>query len=326
VGGRSGVVLSLAVVGLGLIGGWRWWAAPWREAQREARAPELVELRGELSARLFGFGVEARFDEGRVDANELRWRAPGGCVEVYRVRVDERYRDPGVAIFLGRAEDHASWVLALGEEPGRGVRGVLTAGTGASPPTEARVRELWWGALEVGPRAPDWTCRRQTWDPLEDALALGWPRLPGAGLWVGQRWQGAAVEGRCHETVCVSPEGQFGTGLPCRARAWREQLAGVDGGLALIRGDWDDGHDPAQSEIGILTSRVLVIDEGRPLYVRAVIDQRWVGVRRELTLERIDDCGGRSLAIDADAGAVADTRARFHDEFRAKVSRPAAGD
>lgn len=99
---------------------------------------------------------------------------------------------------------------------------------------------------------------------------------------------------------------------------------GAQNGLAVIRGDWDDGHDPTRSKIGILTSRELVIDDGRPLYVRAVIDQRWAGVRRELALVRIDDCGTRSLASDGDAQIVADTRARFRDEFRARLSRPAA--
>jgi hypothetical protein len=317
---RAALVLSVALLGLGSIGAWRWWVGPWRAAQTNSRAPAQVEQREAVAAQLAGLGVQASFGVGAVEPEHLRWRAPGDCVEVYAVRVDERHRDPGVAVFLGRAEEHTSWVLALAADPRRrspgAVLGVLTVEGEAEPP---RVRELWWGPAEVGPQAPDWACRRRSWDPMEDALALAWPRLPDTGraLWVGERWQGMAVEGRCHETVCLDPQASFAAAseTECRARPWAEQLAGVQGGMALIQGDWDDGHDPARGEIGVLTSRVAVIDEGRPLYVRAVIEQRWAGVRRELSLVRLDPCGERSLASEADAALVDQARARLQGEL-----------
>src|SRR5690606_27319131 len=141
----------------------------------------------------------------------LRWRAPGECVEVYRFRVDEYYRDASVETFVGRPEEHATHHLALAHDPTRApgdrLRPVIGMLTRAD--AEVRVRELWWSEIEVGPSAPDFACRRRSWDLLEDALALGWPKLPGTTTHVGERWTGARVEGRCHETVCLDAEGSF---------------------------------------------------------------------------------------------------------------------
>ena len=327
--------LGLALIGLGLVGAWRWWLGPRSAAAESAASPELVELRASTEATLAELGVAVSLTDppvgSSVDGEALRWRAPGECVEVYRVRLDDRYRDASVATFLGRAEEHATHYLALAGDPLRAPERASEAGELApvlavlitDDGEPERVRELWWGPETVGPAAPDFACRRRSWDPLEDALALGWPRLPGTTTRVGEGWRGAAVEGRCHETVCVEPDGSFAHAVPCRARPWAERLAGGEGSLALVLGTWDDGHDPTRPEIGILTSRELVLDEGRPLYVRAVIDQRWAGVRRELSLVRVDDCGTRSLAGPGEAGEVEETRARFRGPFRARLPRPA---
>jgi hypothetical protein len=119
--------------------------------------------------------------------------------------------------------------------------------------------------------------------------------------------------------VCLDPDGTFAHALPCRARPWSEQLVGADEDLALILGDWDDGHDPARLELGVFTSREVVIEAGRPLYVRAVIEQRWAGVRRELSLVRLDDCSARSLATPADQIHVKEARARLDESIRASI-------
>jgi hypothetical protein len=303
----------LAFAALTSVAAWQWWWAPRRAAAAERETDELVELRRATIETLEQFAIEVGLDDQQASAEALSWRPPGECVEVYRLRIDEHHRDQSVAVFSGRNEEHATYHLALAADRARSSGSGLAAVVGLliSNDEEPWVRELWWSPTAVGPNAPDFACRRRSWDPLEDALALGWPRLPGARARVGERWQGAAVEGRCHETVCLDPDGSFGHTVPCRAPAWTERLAGAEADLALILGEWSDGHDPARPEIGILTSREVVIDEGRPLYVRAVIEQRWAGVRRELSLVRLDDCGARSLATPADQPPITQIRARL---------------
>ncbi|HVH99734.1 MAG TPA: hypothetical protein VM869_13525 [Enhygromyxa sp.] len=320
---RRTLALYLLLATLAAIGAWRWWLAPRQVAAAERERGESVELRRATIATLAELGIPAQLDERAATAEQLAWRAPGECIEVYRMRVDERHRDESVAVFIGREEEHASYYFALARASARAraeqadpVIGVLTV-EGEAP----RVRELWWGAEQVGPSAPDFACRRRSWDPFEDALALGWPRLPAARTWVGARWRGATVGGRCHETPCLDPDGSFGHALPCRARPWAEQLIGAGEDLALILGEWDDGHDPARPELGVFTSRELVLDHNRPLYVRAVIEQRWAGVRRELSLVRLDDCSARSLATPGDRIRVEETRAELEQAIRARLGR-----
>jgi hypothetical protein len=305
---RLAGLMGVVVIALGLVGAWRWWLAPRRAAARSTSAPELAAARARASERLAKAGLTLELEPSPGDAAELRWRSPSHCVEVYRLRVDERFRDASVAPFVGGQEEHSRWLLALaGRGDASSAVGVLVS---RSDPEEAtRERQLWWSPVQVGPAAPDFACRRRSWDPIEDALALAWPKLPARRVRVGESWRGATVEGRCHETTCLDEQGNFTHEQPCRARPWRERLAGVDDGLALILGDWDDGHDPARPEIGILTSRLSLVDEGRPLWVNVQVDHRWSGVHRELELTRIDDCGTRSLAGPGDAALVEDLRA-----------------
>lgn len=313
--------MYLLLASLVAIGLWRWWLAPRQQAASERETAASIALRRATIETLAEHGIDVQLDDRSAAQEDLSWRAPGECVEVYRMRVDERHRDASVAAFIGRDEEHASYYLALARAPNRArqadaipVLGVLTVAS-----EQPRVRELWWSATTVGPSAPDFACRRRSWDPLEDALALGWPRLPAARTLVGARWVGSIVGGRCHETVCLDPDGTFGHALPCRARPWTEQLVGADQDLALILSDWDDGHDPARPELGIFTSREVVIEDGRPLYVRAVIEQRWAGVRRELSLVRLDDCSAHSLATPADPLHVKEARARLDESIRASM-------
>lgn len=263
---------QLAIAGvaaLALICAWRWWGVPSR-------------------------------------ATELAWRGPQSCDEVYRVRVDETYRDESVAAFVGREEEHSQWLLALGRRGDQTIAVLVRE----DQEDDVRRRELSWSATEVGPAAPDFACRRRGWDPIEDALALGWPKLPGAKVRIGDAWLGATVEGRCHETVCASEQGKFEHDRRCRARPWRERLSEVEveAGVAVIVSEWDDGHVPP---VGVLTSRTCAIHEGRPLWVSASVEHRWSGVHRELELTRIDDCSGESRATPEDAAAVARARAQL---------------
>lgn len=288
---------GLFVLVLALVCAWRWWVMPSRAAAREAAAPELLAAREQVADN-FDVALDAR-------SATLRWQPPSECIEVYRVRVDERFRDASVARFVGREEEHSSWLLALGRRGSRQL-GVLVREDAVE---DVRERELSWSATEVGPAAPDFACRRRSWDPIEDALALGWPRLPGARVRVGETWIGASVEGRCHETVCANEHGKFEHDRRCRARPWHEQLAGAGDGVALIRSDWDDGH--ALDQAGIFTTRTSLIHDGRPLWVSANVEHRWSGVSRSLELIRIDDCSARSLAGAHDDAPVAQVRAQL---------------
>jgi hypothetical protein len=288
---------GICVLVLALICAWRWWVLPGRAAAREAEVPELIAAR-EQAASSVGVELDQR-------SAELRWRAPGECVEVYRVRIEERFRDASVARFVGREEEHSSWLLALG----RRERQTLAVLVREHAEQDVRERQLAWSASEVGPAAPDFACRRRSWDPIEDALALGWPKLPDARVRVGEAWIGSSVEGRCHETVCANEQGRFEHDRRCRARPWNERLAGAGDGVALIHSDWDDGHELGQ--IGIETTRSSVIHAGRPLHVSAEVEHRWSGVHRSLELIRIDDCDDRSLAAADDEAALAQARASF---------------
>jgi hypothetical protein len=293
---------GVAVLVLALVCAWRWWIVPSRAAAREAAGAELLAARTAASAKLAANEIAIAFDDRSA---ELRWSAPGECVEVYRVRIDERFRDPMVARFVGREEEHSSWLLALGRR-GQQRLGVLVR---EDADDDIRERELVWSASEVGPAAPDFACRRRSWDPIEDALALGWPSLPNARVRVGDAWIGASVEGRCHETVCANEQGKFEQDRRCRARPWHEQLGGAGDGVALILSSWDDGHELDQA--GISTTRTSLIHEGRPLWVNAGVEHRWSGVSRSLELIRIDDCSGTSLATADDDVPVAQVRARL---------------
>ena len=61
------------------------------------------------------------------------------------------------------------------------------------PKTGGRILTREWAASAslVGPGSPDAACFERTWDPVEDALALGWPALTGRLTAVGETWRGA---------------------------------------------------------------------------------------------------------------------------------------
>jgi hypothetical protein len=297
-------IAALALGCLGLVAIGRWWWQP-RAAAAEAReVSELDAVRGRMAIAL---DAEPLADES---PHALRWQLSGSCTQVYAFTIDESFADESVAVFLARAEEHSRWLLAIGPHPQlEGRLAALLVPDDPSEPEQPRLRELFSSpeSRELGPAAPDFACRNRTWDPIEDALALGWPELPDAPVRAGTRWHGQVVGGRCHETTCLDGAGQFDHARSCQARPWTEQLVGwlrpAAGGpaMAVLRSSWDDGHEDETSEageFGILTSRELTIAEGRPVLAQAEIWHRWTGVVRRLELRALDECapGAADLA------------------------------
>jgi hypothetical protein len=286
-------LVGLAWVGLALIGVGRWWWQP-----------------------------RAGTDEG---PHTLRWDLSGACTQVYAFTVDESFAHESVGLFLGRPEEHSRWLLAVGPHPqleGRLAALLVPEQSTSDESDQPRLRELFTSpeSRELGPAAPDFACRSRSWDPLEDALALGWPELPAAPVRPGDHWRGQVVGGRCHETPCLDARGEFDPGRSCQARPWDEGLVGwheatgAGPAIAVLRSTWDDGHEDETSnydQLGILTQRELTIAEGRPLLARVEIWHRWTGVVRQLELRALDEC--------APGGDLAETIARV------RASLPASG-
>jgi hypothetical protein len=200
------------------------------------------------------------------------------------------------------------------------------------PRTQDReiLRELVLSGTRIGPGSPDAPCFERTWDPLEDALGLGWPALPGRLTAIGERWVGARVESRCNRSACADPEtGEGGAKAhprSCATMSWRETLEGIytatgaDGELervAAIASYWSDGNPP---ELGIWSERtsLVAVDSGRLIASEITIHHNRYKVTRSLRVEAVDACPGGTPALGgsaseappgsegADAGAAAD--------------------
>lgn len=188
----------------------------------------------------------------------------------------------------------------------------------------------------LGPAAPTAACMPRTWDPMEDALALGWPRLPDRLTSVGERWNGLLVGGKCNRSACVDPASGGGGAenhdRTCVTPPWRERLAGLyehEGELyAWIYSSWSDGHEPEQgTPQGIHTERrtLVSVDHGRPVWSQTRVDHRFpqpvadggfAPVVRTWTLEAIDACPGSLQAAGwARPPELADEEARLRDRL-----------
>lgn len=236
---------------------------------------------------------------------------PEGCPHVLRLSADYEpallHEDANVGhLALGRHEkDEAVFPSGSFE------KGVLFEGElfyqGIRAEQHGVVRDWFLSATMAGPAAPTAACFPRTWDPIEDAFALGWPRLPGGPAAVGDTWTGLRVEGKCNRSACVDPVS--GGGGPenhhrtCVTPSWKNTLSGVyevgEHRVALVQGQWSDGH----GEKGIWTESMTVIsiDHGRPLWSRVVVhhgfnqptaDRSFAPVERTWTMEAIDDCSG----------------------------------
>jgi hypothetical protein len=256
------------------------------------------------------------------EPTRLAYVPPTDCVEVYAVTVTEQMADE-VARFYNRRPEVSDAVLSIGrhERPqagtdpdGRVVTRVLTnmnsddigvrphASTEPTPMNQRR--DAFSSARGLGPAAPDAACRNRSWDPIEDALALGWPWLDPRKLQVGDSWTGARVEGRCNETACLTADGVAGPKAherACVTASWNERLVAlVDVGwhrFAAVESTWRDREDLEEIEGGTLTTRSALIstDSGRLARARVVVEHRWSGIRREVRIDSIDACPG-SLA------------------------------
>ncbi|MBZ5708242.1 hypothetical protein [Nannocystis pusilla] len=283
----------------------------------------------------------------------LAWHAPrADCPLAYRVRIDETF-PPGLAEFLHVSEEHSLSVLVLGW--GFGTTGPEDMPEGQwsegpvpkdrpfagqlmfrGPKTSGRelLREWAVSAELVGPASPDAACYERTWDPVEDALALAWPQLPGRRTRVGETWRGARVEGRCNRSSCVDPDsgagGQDAHERPCATMSWRERLDGLytltgPSGqvttVAQIAGFWSDGQP---LDKGVWSERTALVDadHGRPLRAEVSIHHNFTGIERHVVIDAIDTCPGGLVAAGWTAPqAVADERAALTAALERATSR-----
>lgn len=248
----------------------------------------------------------------------LAWQAPDEtCPLAYRVRVDETF-PPGLAEFLHSQEEHSESVIVLGHglmskqtwPAGPVPRGEVFAGqlTYRGPKTSGRelLREWALSAALIGPASPDAACYERTWDPIEDALSLGWPELPARRARVGEVWRGARVEGRCNRAACIDPETRGGGAkahhMPCTTMSWRERLVGLydlggRGGrtVAQIASFWSDGQ---ALDIGIWTERTALVDveAGRLLRAEVFVHHGFMNLERQIRIDAIDGCAGGLVA------------------------------
>lgn len=247
-------------------------------------------------------------------AAHLAWHPPP-CVFVYRVRVDETY-PPGLEQFLNTHPEHSESFFAVDPvdpswPPGPVPSDRVFVGSLVfkGPRTQQRPlrRDFALSAALAGPASPDAACFERTWDPVEDALALGWPQLPARLTAVGETWTGARVESRCNRSACVDPEtrggGPTAHHLPCVTPSWREhldgvgELAGPDGPVrvAVVTSVWTDGN-PAGDGLSSDRTAVIGLADGRLLHAHAKIHHGYSGIEREVRVEAVDACPGGLVA------------------------------
>ena len=312
---------------------------------------QTVDARPMLVRTLAPWGLQPTSASTAVGM--LAWHAPRDtCPHVYRLTVAY---EPNLKF----EEDSVSY-LALGEDPKRkdteaddgGPIGVdeVVAGRlfyqGLRAERDGATRDVSYGREAFGPASPTAGCLPQTWDPMEDAFALGWPRLPGRLTQVGESWNGLRVEAKCDRAACVDPK--TGGGGPdnhhrtCTTQDWQETLLGIyDVGeqrVAWIRSTWTDGHEGE----GIDTERhtLVSLDSGRPVWSHTMVDHRFAQptadgsfapVVRNWQLEAIDACPGSlaSLGWQRDEATVAEAERAAEelgrsDELRRTRRRAAA--
>ncbi len=283
--------------------------------ESHAQLPKLTEA-------LKPYGITPTVAETQVAT--LAYQAPPTtCPHVLRLVVDN---EPDIM----HEVDGASYLSIATQAPEDGAPAIepdrpLAAGQIATLTTYYKgfraekmgaLRDSFLSATQAGPASPTAGCLAKTWDPIEDAMALGWPEVPGRLTAIGERWTGLRVAGKCNRAACVDPK--TGGGGPenhdrtCVTQDWQEQLVGLfehDGErLALVRGTWNDGHGevgPA-NETGIWGIRTTLInlDHGRPMWSRHELqhnfaqptaDKSWAPIHRVWEMSAADACPG-SLA------------------------------
>lgn len=270
----------------------------------------LEGLRVELAA--YDLSVEVEPESVAL----LAWQVPrAACPHAYRVSSSV---DPPLLHEAASLSTLAMVAAASASPPAAGPSGpgeVVALDVyyrGLRAEKRGLVREGHASAEFLGPASPTAACMARTWDPVEDAFSLGWPRLPGRLTAVGESWTGLRVEGKCNASACVDP--QTGAGGPdnhhlsCVTMSWRETLVGVyeiaGQRLALVTSHWDDGHAGAGQESNRTT--LLSIDDGRPVWSKTTLEHRFPELRidnsfgpvtRTWVLESADTCPGSLAAL-----------------------------
>lgn len=275
----------------------------------ELAAPELADL----SARVFEPDYALALAPADTRVAHLAWHTPA-CPLAYRVRIDEAYPE-GLEKFLNTQPEHSASFFAVAPAvtstatwpPGPVPQDRVFVGelSFQGPRTANRplLREFALSATLAGPASPDAACHERTWDAVEDAMALGWPQLPGRLTAVGETWTGARVESRCNRSACVDPEtrggGKAAHQLSCVTPWWRERLAAVGevatatGPLrvAVITSEWSDGL-PMGEGLSSERTAVITVDHGRLLHAHAKIHHGYSGIEREVRIDAVDTCPG----------------------------------
>jgi hypothetical protein len=281
-----------------------------------ALAPACAEPDPNESAALVElaeFDLAARPDPAR--AAPLAWQAPAACPQVYRVRIDETY-PPGLEERLhSKAEHSESFLVITGPREAERVswpsgpvpKDRVFSGrlTFKGPKTQDRpvLRDFALSAELAGPASPDAACMERTWDPVEDALALGWPQLPARLVARGEIWRGARVEARCNRSACVDPKtgggGKENHERPCATMSWRERLDGLfmlgDQQVAQISSFWSDGH-PLGEALSSERNAVISVEHGRLLHSQTIIHHDYTGIERDVRVDAVDACPGGLVA------------------------------
>jgi len=290
--------------------------AAWTAAACQGVAPGSQLEESRVDDALAPYGVDLA--PAPVLSVELGWQLPpADCPHAYRLSVDyepaQRFEEDNESdLVLGRnPRQRPDAPLPPGPLPEGTVAAAHLFYQGLRAERVGATRDVYLSRERVGPAAPTAACMPRTWDPMEDALALGWPQLTGRLTAVGEAWSGQPVEGKCNRSACVDP--QTGGGGPethdrtCVTPPWHEQLQGVfthRGELyAWLHSTWSDGHGEGQ---GIRSERhtLVSVEHGRPLWSRTRIDHRFAQptaaggmapVVRTWTLAATDACPG-SLA------------------------------
>ncbi len=274
------------------------------DATEESRAqlPALIEA-------LEPFSVAPEVADTEVV--RLAYRAPTqACPHVVRIVVDNEpalMHEPDSTSFLSLAGPGGSTGTEAAE---------LTTFYRGFRAEQGVERESTMSDASVGPASPTAGCLPKTWDPVQDAMTLGWPVLTGRLTAIGERWTGHRVAGKCNRAACVDPK--TGGGGPenhhrtCVTEDWQNELLGVfehqGERLALVQGTWTDGHGAvdAANTTGIWAKRLTLInvEHGRPMWSRhrlhhsfpqPTADKSWAPIDRTWEMQSADACPG-SLA------------------------------
>jgi hypothetical protein len=268
----------------------------------------------------------------------LAWQ-PASCPQAYRVQIAESY-PPGLEDMLRtRAEHSESWLVVAGSDKGGEVwpagpvpedRVFVGRSLFRGPKTQNKPlqREFALSATLAGPASPDAPCYERTWDPVEDALALGWPALPGRMVAVGETWRGARVEARCNRSACVDPQTRGGGPdnhhRPCTTMSWRERLDGIfqlgDGRVAEISSFWSDGQ-PLDQGIWSERKAIVSLEHGRLIHSETLIHHGYSGIEREVRIDAVDECAGGLVAAGWSPDRIVE-----RDELLAELTKKSGRD